>query len=149
MTGTLRLAALALGMGLLAAVGCAPAERPITAAPGKVIPRGRLLRNGLPFRPPTAQLPPGDPGYRVMFIKLRGPGAGTELRASLDAGGAGTFRLIGPEGRGIPPGRYRVAVFLGPEGGPDAFQGKYDWENSRIEVEVKRGKDLVIDLANY
>ena len=46
------------GLGLLAAVGCAPAERPTTAAAGKVIPRGRLLRNGLPLRPPTAQLPP-------------------------------------------------------------------------------------------
>jgi hypothetical protein len=149
MTGTLRFAALVIGPGLLAVVGCAPAGLPTTAAPGKVIPRGRLLQDGLPLRPPVAQLPPGDPGYRVVFIKLRGPGAGTALRASLDPGGAGTFRLIGPEGRGIAPGRYRVAVFLGPEGGADAFQGKYGRENSRIEVDVRAGQDVVIDLENY
>ena len=148
MTGV-RLAALVLGPGLLAAVGCAPASPPTGPAAGKVIPRGRVVQDGQPLRPPAAGLPPGDPGYQVVFIPLAGPRAGAELRASLDPAVPGAFRVIGPEGRGIRPGRYRVAVTLGPVGGRDALAGRFGPKTSRIEVEVRAGADLVIDLADY
>ena len=38
---------------------------------------------------------------------------------------------------------------LAPVGSADAFKGKYSREKSKIEVEVKEGEDLVIDLANF
>ena len=38
---------------------------------------------------------------------------------------------------------------MAPEGGTDHFKGKYSREQSKIEVEVKDGEDLVIDVANY
>lgn len=133
--------------GVLAA-GCTPSGVP-EADDGKVIPEGRILKNGLPVRPTAAGLPPGDPGLKVTFIKVGTADAGKEMMANISDEEEGTFELVGPEGKGIPPGKYRVALFLGPEGGEDEFKGKYSRENSPIEVEVEEGKDLVIDLANY
>ena len=133
--------------GVLAA-GCAPDGVP-EAEDGNVLAECRVLKNGLPVRPTGENLPPGDPGLKVVFVKLGSADAGKEMTASLADEEEGTFGLVGPEGKGIPPGKYRVVLFLGPEGGEDQFKGKYGRENSPIEVEVEEGKDVVIDLANY
>lgn len=133
---------------LMAGAGCTPTGAPV-ADEGKVIPGCRILQNGLPIRPSGASLPPGDPGLRITFIKLDTEDAGKEMLASITDEEEGTFELVGPEGKGIPPGKYRVALFLGPEGGEDQLKGKYARENSPIEVEVVEGKDVVIDLADY
>jgi hypothetical protein len=114
----------------------------------KVKARGRILKNGLPIKSETAtqHLPPGDPGLQVIFIKVGTADAGAEIPATVIDASEGTFELTGPDGKGIPPGRYRVAVLLAPIGSADAFKGKYDRDNSKIEVELKDGEDLVIDL---
>jgi hypothetical protein len=117
-----------------------------------VIPKGRILKNGLPLKPSEnvlANMPPGDPGLQIVFIKIGTADAGTELSARIMAEPPGTFDLIGAEGKGIPPGKYRVVVILAPFGGQDELKGKYGRDNSKIEVEVKPGEDLIIDLANY
>src|SRR5262245_11384133 len=122
------------------------------AAEGKVIPRGRILKNGLPLKPSEQvmeRMPPGDPGGQVNFITLGTANAGMEIPASILPEPPGSFDVIGAEGKGIPPGRYRVVVFLGPYGGKDELKGKYSRDNSKIDVEVKPGEDIVIDLANY
>ena len=50
----------------------------------------------------------------------------------------------------FPPGRYRVRIVArSVKGAATSSQGKYSPENSRIEVEVKDGEDVVIDLATY
>ena len=119
---------------------------------GKTIPKGRILKNGLPLKPTEktlANMPPGDPGMEVVFIKVGGADAGEEIPARIKDEPPGSFDLVGAEARGIPPGKYRVAITLGPVGGRDELKGKYSRENSKIEVEVKEGEDVVIDLANY
>ena len=119
------------------------------AADGKVIPRGRILQNGLPVKATGENLPPGDPGMSVRFIAIGGIDAGKEFLAQMGDEEDGSFELIGPDAKGIPPGKYRVEIFLAPEGGTDQFKGKYSRENSPIEVEIKEGEDLVIELSDY
>jgi hypothetical protein len=118
-------------------------------AEGRTKPRGRILENGLPIKVDTSHLPPGDPGLQVNFTRIGGVDAGEETNAIITDAAQGSFELIGADGKGIPPGKYRVEVIMAPFGSPDALKGKYSREKSKIEVEVKEGEDLVIDLAQY
>jgi hypothetical protein len=145
----IRPAFFAAGLLSIACLGCGQKDMP-EVAEGRTMPRGRVLENGVPIKTPdSANLPPGDPGFTVTFIKLGTADAGSETTALVNEDEPGSFELIGDDGKGIVPGNYRVAIFVGPEGGQDALKGKFSKENSRIEVEVKEGEDLVIDLAKY
>jgi hypothetical protein len=112
----------------------------------KVTAKGRILKNGLPIQITAQHLPPGDPGLQVIFIKVGTVDAGEEIPAKIVDAAQGTFELIGPDAKGIPPGKYRIAVLLAPIGGTDVFKGKYDRTNSKIEREIKGNEDLVIDI---
>jgi hypothetical protein len=130
-----------------AAAGCG-SDVGKTAA-GKTKPKGRILENGLPIKLNTQNLPPGDPGLQVTFIRIGSVEAGEEIQARIISAAEGTFELIGNEGKGINPGKYRVAITLAPFGSADQLKGKYSREKSKIEVEVKEGEDLVIDIAQF
>jgi hypothetical protein len=135
----------------LAVTGCEPSAA--TSPNNKKVvlaPKGRIVRDGAPLKVPTGRaLPPGDSGFRVTFIRLGPTDAGKQISANVLGDEPGGFELLGQDGKPIPPGRYRVAVVVGPEGGRDQLGGKYGPDNSPIEVEVKEGEDLVIDLAKY
>lgn len=136
-----------LGVALsLSLFGCGSRDN---VAEGRTKPKGRILDNGLPLKADATNLPPGDPGMSVTFIRIGSVDAGEEIEARIIDATDASFELIGADGKGIPPGKYRVAVVLAPFGGFDYLKGKYSRENSKIEVEVKEGEDLVIDLANY
>ena len=137
---------LLLGLGLLGS-GCG--KKPGGTAEGRTKPKGRILENGLPLKAKAENLPPGDPGMTITFIKLGTADAGQETNALITSAADASFELIGADGKGIAPGKYRVAIALAPVGNPDLLRGRYSRENSKIEVEVKPGEDLVIDLANY
>lgn len=71
---------------------------------------GKLLKGGTRFTPPDGHAI----GVTFYAIEIQDP-SGKSVRSSepFDADvddEAGTFRVPGPEGRGIPPGKYRVAV---------------------------------------
>lgn len=132
---------------LLPVLGCGGDKN--KPAEGRSKPKGRILENGLPIKVRTENLPPGDPGMKVTFIRLGSADAGQETQAMILDAKEGAFELIGSDAKGIPPGKYRVALFMGPEGGSDYFKGKYSGDKSKIEVEVKEGEDLVIDVANF
>jgi hypothetical protein len=126
-------AGLALGPG-----GCNKSESVVKV-------KGKILKNGLPYQPKTEGLPPGDRGVKMNFIRLGGDKAGEEYPVTVDANG--NFEAIGLEGKGIPPGKYRITIHEGPFGMPDQLKEKFNKENSKIEREVKPGGgDLVIDL---
>jgi hypothetical protein len=137
-------ALVALVAGFIALEGCSGKNS--TLPEGRVKARGRLLKNGLPIQVDTSKLPPGDPGLQIIFIRLGTAEAGSESPANVISATEGTFELAGPDGRGIAPGRYRVVVILAPVGSDDIFKGKYDKNKSKLEVEIKGGEDLVIDL---
>lgn len=132
-------------LGLLLAVGCGGGGKEGTAE-GRVKPKGRVLKNGLPLEINAAGLPPGDPGLQVIFINIGTADAGTEIPAQITDPATGSFELAGLDGKGIPPGKYRVAVILAPSGSPDQLKGKYDRKNTKIEKEVTGKDDVIIDL---
>ncbi len=136
----------ALLVGILAA-GCGSSGR--QTAEGRSKPKGRILENGLPIQIKAKNLPPGDPGMTVTFIKVGTADAGEEIEAQIIDASEGSFELIGADAKGIPPGKYRVEIIMGPMGGNDHFKGKYKRDKSKIEVEVKEGEDLVIDVAKF
>ena len=107
-----------------------------------------ILDNGLPIKAKTGNLPPGDPGMRVTFIRLGGVGAGTETEAQILSSEEASFELIGADGKGIEPGKYRVALSIGPFGSGPAWR-QVQREKSPIEVEVKQDENLVIDVAKF
>jgi hypothetical protein len=127
-------------------VGCKSKDK---TAEGRTKPKGRILENGLPIRVNSSKLPPGDPGMQVTFVKLGGADAGEEINAVVTDAAQGAFELIGADAKGIPPGKYRVVLVLAPHGSDDVLKGKYSREKSKIEVEVKEGEDLVIDIAQF
>jgi hypothetical protein len=120
-----------------------------TVAEGRTKPRGRILENGLPIKVDTSKLPPGDPGLQVTFIKIGGVDAGTEYEATITDSATGSFELIGTDGKGIPPGEYRIAIVLAPHGSDDLLKGRFSREKSKIHIEVKPNEDVVIDIAKY
>lgn len=134
--------AVAVMLGLIGCGSSGPKDDGIVRAR----PKGRILQNGQPVKINTANLPPGDPGLQVIFVKVGTPDAGAEIPAQVTDASTGTFELVGPDGRGIPEGKYRIAVILAPFGSADQFKGKYNQQNSKIERELKAGQDLEIDL---
>ncbi|HZT82974.1 MAG TPA: carboxypeptidase-like regulatory domain-containing protein [Gemmataceae bacterium] len=108
----------------------------------KVAVKGRVVDGGRPVTVP-ADLPPGDPGIRVIFLS-----ADREMKKAGEAYNAvvnpqdGTFEV-----KDIPPGKYRIAVSVGAFGTPDKYGDKFSQDNSQIVRDVKGGEDIVIDLA--
>jgi hypothetical protein len=131
---------------VLVFAGCKSKDK---TAEGRTKPKGRILENGLPIKVDMAKLPPGDPGLQVTFIKIGGVDAGDEVNALITDASTGAFELIGADAKGIPPGKYRVAIQMAPVGSPDLLKGKYSREKSKIEVDIKEGEDLIIDIAKY
>jgi len=59
----------------------------------------------------------------------------------------GVIRPDGPQKKGMPPGKYRVALALMDEKKRDVFGGKFDTENSPYIFEVDEDtEELVVDL---
>ena len=58
----------------------------------------------------------------------------------------GTFEVSGPDGKGIKPGRYKVAVTAGVGVG-DYFGDKYAPDKTQVVRDVKPGEEVVIDLS--
>ena len=119
---------------------------------GFVIPRGRLTNNGEPFRCENGV------AVHMTFIALT-PAAGPQPPAGTPTGSAetgaypaeyyrdGTFRVVGVDGKGLPPGKYRVAVQAIKQK-KDLLEGAYDAQNSPLTCEVKgSSEELHLDLA--
>jgi hypothetical protein len=103
--------------------------------------KGRLLKNGAPLKL-------SDPEFvRVIFFPVTTngrPPLNTYLAAVDDA--EGTFEAVGPDGRGIPPGKYRVAIELNRKK-KDALKGAFDGDRSPFVFDIDANtQELVIDL---
>jgi hypothetical protein len=107
MNKTLRAAALAAAACLLAS-GCG-GPRDHAWVQGKVIKAG------------AAYKVPGDRSLRVMFHPEDAKGAGHVYSATIDREN-GSFTVPGPEGYGVPQGKYRVEVVENPRSG--SLRGK-------------------------
>ena len=133
-----RRAAATAAVALLAA-GCA----------GKYVPvSGRVTLAGQPY----PMHPSGDEELAVFLLGLKPTGERTEYFYSAMADKAGSFVVYGPERKGLPPGKYRVALnsnFVPPgvRDKPGKFWAKYGQDNSPILCEVTDSTvELTIDV---
>jgi hypothetical protein len=124
----------ALAVGLLA-VGC-------SSGPPRFQTRGRVLKDGQPFHPP------GDDVIRVTLMPITEDGgrAADWYVANFNREDA-TFRVVGKDGRGVPPGKYRVGVEQVHDR-DDVFKGAYFGDKSPYVREIHSAADeITIDLA--
>jgi len=124
-----------LGLSLAVAAGCA---RPPSAAPGVTVV-GALVRAGRPFVLPGRDAGLGDVEVQLVPVGLVGLPAGSESGLQRESGladGEGRFVIKGA-GRGVPPGRYRLAVFARDQGfQSDALGGAFAPERTSVEIDL-------------
>jgi len=109
---------------------------------GKLQTRGRLLKNGAPYL-----LPEGDI-VRVMFVPIpEGKEKVTDFHMADFNPEDGTFQAAGKDLKGVPPGKYRIAIeHLHRRA--DIFKGAFDAERSPFVHDVNRStEEIVIELA--
>jgi hypothetical protein len=139
-----------------ALAGCGPG--------GTIRVTGALLKGGAPYKAPAGQT------LNLTFYALEVTDAAgktakvnNEPYAAVVSPDDGTFSVPGPEGRGIPPGKYRIALVrkmkreaLEAEPAPrgkaaldrdtDLNKGAFGPERSPIVRELTTSCDLAIDL---
>src|SRR5262245_42455745 len=99
MRAIVRMTVLGMALGL---AGCGSSNR--------IHVQGRLVKGGSPFTPPEGA------SNQVVFVAVDVKGdserniARDEPFAAAVNQEDGTFEVLGPDGTGIPPGKYRVAV---------------------------------------
>ena len=108
--------------------------------PGFVIAKGRLTNKGEPYRCENGV------AVHLTFLALTdGSSEGGAYAAEFYRDG--TFRVVGANGRGLPPGKYRVAVQAIKQK-RDLLGGAYGAQNSPLVCEVKgASEEVAIDLA--
>jgi hypothetical protein len=115
---------------LIVLAGCGGSKGKIT---------GKLTKGGQPIKV-------GEQG-QILLILVPDPATGNTYPCNLDKD-TGTFDCIGNDGKGIPPGKYKVVVEA-TEGGPtgkDVLGGKYRMDATTKTIEVKAGQDIEINL---
>lgn len=108
---------------------------------GLMKPRGRLVKNGESFQLGEAE------GMRIVFSPIETTGTTYEQYPAV-CNKDGTFQVVGKDGKGMPPGKYRVSLeHLKKKN--DLFKGAFAGGKSPIVREVTNGsQDIVIDLDN-
>ena len=102
--------------------------------------RGRLVKSGQPFVPsdkevvhvaffPAGEESASDKSYIVKFNRQDG-----------------TFQVVGTDGKGLPPGKYRVTVSVVKDH-EDTFKGAFNVKNSPFLCDVSSGSsEITVDL---
>jgi hypothetical protein len=103
--------------------------------------RGRVVRNGTPF------LPEPDEFVCVTFVPLLPTGeVAHDFYVAEYNQKEGTFQVAGKDRKGMPPGKYRVAIELDKHRA-DQLQGRFDAQHSPFIFDVDgRTGEIVIDL---
>ena len=109
---------------------------------GRLRTRGRLLKGGQPL------LPRENESVRVTFVPILAGGKppADHYHAEFNRADA-TFRSAGKDKKGMPPGKYRVAVEYKNKNKEDTFGGKFDENRSPYVFDIDaRTTEIVIDL---
>ena len=112
------------------------------ASDGRLGTKGRIVKGTAPYTVPEAEY------VRVTFFPVTSDGKPPKNTYAASFNGAnGTFRAVGADGKGIPPGKYRVAVEHEGKKGKDLFKGAYDGDRSPFVFDIdSRSGEIVIDL---
>ena len=99
---------------------------------------GRLVKNG------TAFLPTDEETVHIAFFPAEEAGATSKSYIINFNRTDGTFRAIG---KGMPPGKYRVAVSI-TKGRKDELKGAYNAKDSTLLCDVlSASEEITLDLA--
>jgi len=128
-----RLLLLLVVPALLLAGGC--------GAP-KVKPNGKVVRGGQPFTLSENGV------FIINFTPEENDPAKPQMY-NADAKPDGTFTIVGPEGKGIPPGKYKANVqAMDPYAKQnDLLKGKFAPGKSPLVVEIKDASEVVLDVG--
>jgi hypothetical protein len=101
---------------------------------------GQLVKGGKPFTV-------SEKGVIQIAFYQEGDKENAALPASFKPDGS--FVVNGRDGKGIPPGTYRVSVVaLDPyPSGPDLLGGKYTADKTTLKQEIKGGEKITIDVG--
>jgi hypothetical protein len=126
---------IAVGIAMVVAVaGCGGSD-------GKMNARGRLVKGGNTLETGAAD------DLRVTFYALtpEGTTGKNSYLAAID-GKDGSFKVVGGDGKGLPPGKYRVCIEnLGKR--KDLVKSVHNTEASPFVFDIdSRTKEIVIDL---
>lgn len=128
-----------IGMAILvglALAGCSNSE-------GKLLAKGRILKGG------ENLLPNREEGeyIAVTFVPIRPDGKPPDrfYYGAVDQD-EGTFMASGPDKKGVPPGKYRVAVELMKKK-KDQFNGRFDPAVSPFVFDIDaETEEILVDL---
>jgi hypothetical protein len=109
--------------------------------------KGRIVDNGAAWSASGANLQPGDPGIRVEFCPLDESGAIRDAYGAIINTQDGTFTVPGPNNKGLPEGKYRIAVHIGAFGQPDKLKGALNRDKSTLTYQVPSSGEVVIDIG--
>jgi predicted small lipoprotein YifL len=124
--------------------------------PRRVIVKGRVVEGGKPLELKGDQFKAGAIGVEVTFYPLDASGKvdqtkqsqGTRVRED------GSFTLDGELGKGIPVGKYKVALrfsdpmYRTPKGQGDRWEGKFALDKTPFTFDVQdASKEIVIDIG--
>jgi len=100
--------------------------------------KGQILKGGAPLR--VSEKEKGT-GWIEVTLFAADPAQGTQLAdTSTQSQDDGSF-FMDYEGRGVPPGKYKLAVYQRNEGpGTDQLNGKFSKENTTIIVDAESSK---------
>jgi hypothetical protein len=120
--------------------------------------KGHLLKGGQPYTAPDNQT------VGVTFYAMDAQSTKADEPFAATYGPEGAFEVPGPEGRGIPPGKYRISVIRKPKAGTikpapkgskvvvdrdrDYLNDQFGPTTSPIVREIRSSADLTIDLDN-
>lgn len=119
---------------ILAIVGCGTKDKLLQL-------QGRLLKSGQQFEAGPDEL------IQVTMVPIMPNGELPRDHYYCNVDDAtGIFVVAGKTGKGLPPGKYRVALEL-MKRKKDIYKGKYDQERSPYVFEIDaKTKEIVIDL---
>ena len=123
-----------LAVAALVMAGC--------GGPARLRTKGRVVKSGAAFVPAPGQF------VRVTFVPVPAGNPPQDHYVAEVNNTDGTFRVAGKDGKGMPPGKYRVAIEL-DQHRSDMLKGQFDAERSPFVFDVDSStKEMVLDLDN-
>lgn len=120
--------------------GCGePAEKAVSV-------KGTVLNAGQPLE--VAGRDVGIGVVQIAFHRVLDDGTISQdpEMASVDA--QGRFEIKGRSGRGLEPGKYKVAIYqYDPYPQNEKLQGKFSLENTPLEYTIQEDRELAIDVS--
>lgn len=112
------------------------------SGPAPVTVKGRVTKGGK-----VLEVPAQVGRVQVTFYEVKADGGMTDPNEAIVDASTGSFTVPGSGGKGIPKGKYKVAVHQWTNFPTvDALKNKYSRDNTKIIREVTGDQDIEIDL---